>query len=126
MAGDKFAVQAGGQLFQRRLENGQPEKEQGKAGQSLAERCFPGVGADQLQAHANGQHRQRDGFNVEAKTHQADQPAGHGGADVGADNDANGLPEGEQAGIDETDGGDGDRAGGLHQSGDQQPCQQAP
>ena len=57
---------------------------------------------------------------------QREQPAGDGGADVGAHNDADGLVQFHQARVDEADRHNGGSAAGLNDGGDSHAQQQRP
>jgi len=115
---DQVAVlEAESRGFERGFENRQPQEKQGKACQSFPQKLVSRVAADQFEAHPGGQQWQRHGFDLEAEANQADQPAGHGGTDVGTENNAQGLGQSHQAGIHKPNGCHGYRPGMLHDTG---------
>ena len=86
------------------------------------ERLADGTGAHTLAGH----------HGVDAHAHQQkavlahldrQNPARDGGADIGPENDANGLLQFHQAGIDQADGHHRGNAAGLHHGRDAEACQ---
>ena len=75
----------------------------------------PGVGVEHLGQEA-----------VALKTRQREQPAGDGGAHVGAHDNADGLVQFHQTGVDEADRHNGGGAAGLNNGGDRHAQQQRP
>jgi len=95
------------------------QKEQAEAGQGLPVMAsFPRVTAD-LQGHAYPDQRQRKGLNIDLEADQHHQPSGHGGPEITAVDDRKGAFQAQQPRVDESQGGHCDRAGGLHDRGDQ-------
>ena len=108
-----------GETVQCRLEYGQSQKEQRETGQRLPHGLAAVPAAGQPQTDTRGQQGQGESLDVDAETHQADQPAGHGGAHVGPDDYRESLGQGHQPRIHKTDGSDGYRPGMLDNAGDQ-------
>ena len=69
--------------------------------------------------------RDRDGEGITLQAWKREQPAGNGGTDVGAHDDADGLAELEDAGVDQAHHDDGGGGGGLDGRGDQSAQQNA-
>lgn len=63
---------------------------------------------------------------IKFEPHQRHQPAGYGGAHIAAVNNANGLSQGHETGIDKADDGHGHGTGRLDNGRDQGPRQDAP
>ena len=102
------------------LEQVDAKEEHAEASQCRTQCGAPGALAGQAQQHAKADQRQREDVDAELHADQGDQPAGHRRPDVGAEQHPQGLAEGEQAGIDEADGGHRHRARRLH--GDRHQC----
>ena len=69
--------------------------------------------------HAQGHGRQRERLQFDVQADQRDDPRGQGGADIGAKHYPHRLSQAQQAGVDETNGGEHHRTRTLHQCGDQ-------
>ena len=89
--------------------------------------------AHHVQDHAGQRQQGREGRGLEqleediraADAAQAEDPGGHGGADVGADDDVDGLPQRHQTGVDKADDHDRRGRGALDDGGDAQTRQKA-
>ena len=104
---------------ERLLHEADADEQHAESGQYLTDRWAPALTTAELQCHADADQRQRGRLDLDLQSNQGHQPAGHRGADVGAEQDPQGLAEGQQPGIDETDRGDRDRRRRLHQGGHQ-------
>ena len=103
-------AEATGEAAKGLLEQIQPQKEQAKARQCLPQGSPAAAGPGDAQDHAHREDGQRQGTDLEAAAHHGHQPAGYGGAHIGAENHGNGLGESQHTGIDEADGGHRNRA----------------
>ena len=86
-----------------------------EAGQCQPARTPATLAAGHVHGHADADGRQGKQLDLHLEPDQRYQPAGEGGADIAAENHPDGLRQGQQAGIDEADGGNGDGTGRLHQ-----------
>ncbi len=93
------------------------DEDQAEAGEGEPGRPGPAA-TEQVGQRPGADHRQGEGGNRDLEAEQRDQPAGAGGAQVGAEDHPHGLLEAEDAGADETDGRHGGRRRRLDQGGD--------
>ena len=106
------------------LKRRQPDQDQREAGDCRARRRQPPA-SDHLEQRADEDDRQRCGGERDPDPERRHQPAGAGGADVGAEHEAQALREGEEPGADQPDGGHGGGARRLHQERDDRAPERA-
>ena len=108
-----------GNIAERILQNDDAEKEQTESGQGFAERPGPALAGDEVAAWRRCPMAGRARASMRTFTPTSgDQPAGRGGAEIGAEHNPDRLWQVEEARIDEADRGDRDGCGGLRDGGD--------
>ena len=98
------------------LQRGESVEHQRETGERGARRR-DAPARQQLDQRPDEDQRQRIGRERHAHADQRDQPAGAGRADIGAEDEAEPLREGEQARADQPNGGHRHRARRLHEQG---------
>ena len=106
------------------LEEHQAEEEEAEAHEEFAGVAEFGFAREE-QREGEAHDGQGDGGDAEFKAEEGNEPEGGGGADVGAHDHADGLDEGEQAGVDETHHHHGGGRGGLDEARDQETAADA-
>ncbi len=109
------------------------EHQNGEAQENGANILLLAIMGEHLEEDTNEGQDGRKGGGLEKLQEQAvtfdaaqgQDPGGDGGTDVGAHDDADGLGQIHQAGVNEADDHNGGGGGGLDHSGDRQTCQEA-
>ena len=90
------------QAFGRTLQERQTHEEEAESEDKFSD-ALPLVVATENQRNANGEQWEGKGGNIHFEAYCRDDPGRDGGTDVGTHDDANGLREVHQSGIDEAD-----------------------
>jgi len=102
------------------------EEQETQAAQHIAD-ALQDLGRLEQENHAEHQHRHGIGGDVHLEAEAGHQPGTGGGAQVGAEDDADALAQPDQPGAEEGDGDDRNQRTGLHHRGGDNPeCQAFP
>ncbi|MNZ39611.1 hypothetical protein D3C78_571090 [compost metagenome] len=114
---DAGRIQPGGGAGETALHQIDAEEQQADAEQQPTDALRPRA----VEAEQDADHRQRQGQGAQAGTlpGQRQQPDAAGGAQIGAENDAQPRRQADQPGAEEGDGQQGHQRAGLHQRGGQ-------